>query len=198
MKTDPPNAAEKRWREGVRDLGFRERFDSRVMPVPFSGCYEWLGKADRLGYGRIWVSGGYQLAHRVAYFIEYGVLRDDQVICHRCDNPSCVRPEHLFAGTQADNIRDAQRKGRLAVGDRHGSYRERHHSYGKRNLALCEAASVANRGEGNGKAKMSEAQAYLALREGWPRQRIADEFGVNYQTASDLVAGRTWKHLRAD
>jgi hypothetical protein len=77
-----------------------------------SGCWEW--QRYRLsGYGRITVDGRMQNAHRVSYELFIGRIPEGLVVCHHCDNPPCVNPEHLFVGTWQDNTRDAVAKGRL-------------------------------------------------------------------------------------
>lgn len=81
------------------------------------GCWEWQQALNAEGYGRFVVPGGGRpQAHRLAWELWHDVkLRPwpEDVVCHSCDNPACVRPDHLFVGTQSDNIRDAKTKGRL-------------------------------------------------------------------------------------
>ena len=87
-----------------------ERFWPKVEPEPNSGCWLWNGAVDKRGYGRL----GRTLAHRISYEIAYGRPGRGLYVCHTCDVPGCVRPDHLFLGTQSDNIRDAATKGRIA------------------------------------------------------------------------------------
>lgn len=100
---------------GVSDL---ERFDFWTKPTD-SGCLEWMGDKDRNGYGKMWVRevpGKRKMqAHRWAYEHFIGPIPDSLLVCHRCDNPSCVTPEHLFLGTHQDNRIDCVRKNRHNV-----------------------------------------------------------------------------------
>jgi hypothetical protein len=93
------------------------RFWLKVKKGP--SCWEWQAARDRNGYGRF----GAELAHRVAWELTVG--RPNQYVLHECDNPICVRPSHLFAGSQQDNLADMRRKGRErhARGTSHGKAR---------------------------------------------------------------------------
>lgn len=83
------------------------------IPVPFSGCYIWMYKvAGPMKYGVVYVNGREVYAHRRAWELTYGPIPLGMQVLHRCDTPPCINPEHLFLGTQSDNMRDKVRKGR--------------------------------------------------------------------------------------
>lgn len=98
-----------------------ERFFAKVDkdgPVPahapeLGPCWVWTGGLTSAGYGEIKVDGVVLLAHRVAWWIAHGYMPPaDREVAHRCDNPPCIRPSHLFLATQTENWLDAQAKGR--------------------------------------------------------------------------------------
>lgn len=89
-----------------------ERFWSKVEKT--DSCWIWRGELMASGYGKIKIEGRYWLAHRFSKFLADGELSDELFVCHTCDNPPCVRPEHLFLGTARDNGRDMSAKGRSA------------------------------------------------------------------------------------
>ena len=141
-----------------------ERFWSRVRRGP--GCWEWTrGKSG--GYGTIRIGGKDWKAHRFSYLLHYGAIRD--CVLHHCDNPACVRPDHLFLGTHLDNMRDMAEK--------------------RRSSRLP--------GEANGNAKLNEvtaAQLKAVLRRGKKTQaEIAQQFGVSQQTVSNIATGKAWE-----
>lgn len=86
-----------------------------TMPIPETGCHIWMASVCKLGYGRLAdfpVRGKTTLVHRAAYEHFVGPVPDGMKVCHRCDVPSCVNPDHLFLGTQKDNLQDMFRKRR--------------------------------------------------------------------------------------
>lgn len=94
------------------------RFWSKVEKTPT--CWLWTAAKDDEGYGIFDFDRKKMVASRVSWFIEHGVF-PKHFACHDCDVPSCVRPDHLYDGTQKENLADAKRKGRLSNGDRHYS-----------------------------------------------------------------------------
>ncbi len=91
-------------------MTFLERFWSRVRKS--DGCWEWTGLVNESGYGRIYVYGRVDRAHRLSYRIHLGPIPKGMFVCHHCDNPPCCNPSHLFLGTHMDNMRDATAKRR--------------------------------------------------------------------------------------
>ena len=97
-----------------------KRFWSKV--VKSLGCWEYIGNIKEGKYGTIGVGGKYNnknvYAHRLSFFLSNGFLPDDLSVCHKCDNPKCVNPDHLFLGTTQDNVNDMVKKGRQTFGSR--------------------------------------------------------------------------------
>jgi hypothetical protein len=168
----------------------KERFDEKWVPVPESGCWIWIGSCDPHGYARLSLNGFMALAHRVAVVLyKKAVLNRRIVVIHKCNIRSCVNPEHLYAGTRQDQVAHMQEHGLFAKGESVGTYGT------PRDEEIKIACSLANRGEGNGMAKLTE-QDILAIRasEG-AHTEIAAVFGVSDGCICNIRNRKTWKHI---
>jgi hypothetical protein len=146
-----------------------ERFWSRV--IKRGSCWEYTSPRDARGYGKIGLGGRNgkdMLAHRFSWELHNGPVPEGLCVCHRCDNPPCVNPVHLFLGTTGDNTADAARKGRLARGERV-----------KGAKLTAEAVREIRR----------EAAA------GTPQRALAGRFGVGEGAISMIVNRRLWRHV---
>jgi hypothetical protein len=139
----------------------KERLYKFIMPIPWSGCWEWMGQTDR--YGKF-SFGNEQLAHRASWIIHNGTIPDGLNVLHKCDNPSCVNPEHLFLGTHTDNMQDKIKKGRANP----------------------------RQGEAHPMAKYTEEQVRYIRTCGKKSKELAMEFGCNYTYIDQIKRGDIW------
>jgi hypothetical protein len=140
------------------------------LKVDRSGdCWLWQAAKRPAGYGTYYVDRVPMLAHRVAWELTYGPIPHRLFVCHSCDVPSCVRPEHLFLGSARANAMDAGRKGRLVAGER-------------RPVAKLTAASV-----------RAIRERYAS--GGVSQQDLATEYGVTQSIVWRVIRGKAWRHV---
>jgi hypothetical protein len=173
-----------------------DRFWAKVEKT--DDCWNWTACTIRNGYGLFFDGERCGPAHRFAWRITYGEIPTGMQICHSCDNPACVRPDHLFLGTHQDNMDDRNRKGRQAQGERHVSRtRPEVLMRGDTHYAKTQPERLA-RGEGHGRTTLTADQV-RAIRAtygtGPSLAKIAKEYGVDRGTIHNIVRRRTWAHI---
>jgi hypothetical protein len=154
-----------------------ERLNAHSINREDCMCNEFVGARNLAGYGRISVGGRSTLAHRAAYAAMIGPIPNGKFVLHRCDNPPCVNPQHLFIGDHAANAADKVAKGRQSRGDAHG---------------------ITMRGEKNGSSKLDAdcvSQIRRLCASGRSQKRVADFFGVSQPTVSQIVNHKRWNFV---
>lgn len=145
-----------------------EGFWARVLKT--DNCWLWLGAKQARGYGFVKYHGRQHGAHRIAWQLINGPIPDGMSVCHHCDNPQCVRPEHLFIGTTSDNMIDCSRKGRL----------------------------VDNSGANQGRSRLTEIDV-VEIRTmdkcGISQREIASKYSVSQPLISMILSRKTWRHI---
>lgn len=149
-----------------------QAFAARVNKTGAGECWLWTGGKTKHGYGQLRVNSRKMLAHRFSWehhngHIPKGEGHHGTCVLHRCDNPSCVNPDHLWLGTQADNIADREAKGR----------------------------GVRLEGEAHGNAKLTEPEVIAILADTRSQSKIAADYGVDQTTISQIKCRKTWKHV---
>ena len=151
-------------------MTIRDRLKAK-MEFAASGCWNWTAGKDSYGYGQMRVGGRKRLVHRISYEEYVGSIPSGQCVLHRCDNPACINPAHLFLGTQVENMADMVSKGRQP----HTSLKGTLHGQAK----LTEADVIAIR------AAIGSSQSELAAR-----------YGVSPSQIGHIRRGKRWSHIR--
>ena len=141
-------------------------YEHKAMRHVVSGtCWEYAGTINRFGYGQFYHRGKTIRAHRASYEIKNGPIPDGLLVCHTCDNRKCINPEHLYAGTYADNYRDARERNRLNT----------------------------PKGENHHAAKLSPKDVRAIRDSNLPIRKLASIYGVALATIGEAKRGETWK-----
>lgn len=147
------------------------RIFKRVVQDAATGCWNYHGGRSSSGYGIVSVCNKSVGAHRLSFELANGPIPKGLWVLHRCDNPSCINPDHLFLGTAADNNADCKSKRRTA----------------------CRI------GEKNTRARLVE-KTVMEIRRlantGISQRKIARQFGISQQHVSAISRGRFWSHLQ--
>ena len=150
-----------------------------------SGCWEWIGFRYPNGYGQFGSNKyGTRYAHRVAWIIaNHSQIPEGKFVCHRCDNPSCCNPDHLFLGTPEENSRDMVSKKRSALESRNG---------------MCNNTEGFNQGQRNGSAKLTDEIALQVFNADGTQREIAERFGISQTHVGQIKRKVNWRHIHVD
>lgn len=145
------------------------RFKAKIAPESQSGCWMWIGAVLHRGYGAFKLDRATVRAHRFSWLIHFGTIPKGLNVLHRCDAPLCVNPQHLFLGTQSDNMRDMRQKGRGKT----PRLRMERHPMAKINMSIAE-------------------EIRAKRREGATEPELMREYAVARTTITDVCRGKRW------
>lgn len=135
-----------------------------------TGCWQWIGASHYFGYGSIMIAAGQNTtAHRASWLVHYGPIPDGMHVLHRCDNPPCTNPKHLWLGTNAENAEDRRLKGRGKGGP--------------------------SPGEANHFHVLTERKVRKIRTDKRPTNIVASQYGVHPDTIRLVRNRKIWKHL---
>lgn len=134
-----------------------------------NGCWEWIGAMSNTGYGIVKHLGKRIGAHRASWIIHFGEINDIKMfVCHKCDNRKCINPDHLFLGTNSDNMRDCYQKGRMVIPEAN---------------RFKLGSEPSNKTISN--ELMKQINEAIENRENKSIKKICEEFNVSYQAVRD-------------
>jgi len=160
-----------------------DRFWRKVARGADDECWPWLGKPNEKGYGRFGVRRKVVMAHQFAYVLANGALAEEHCALHRCDNPICCNPAHLFAGTIADNNRDMWAKGRGKI---------------THQRSRTTFSPEFFRDNGHPRAKLTPgdvAELRLLRSDGWKLRDLAARYGISMTQVSKTARGLTYREV---
>ena len=147
-------------------------------------CWEWLGYKYPNGYGQVGSTKyGSRYAHRAAWTLTNGDIPEGKFVCHKCDNPACCNPSHLFLGTPADNSRDMANKHRSALGEKNGMHNN---------------PTGTNRGTRNHAAKLDDKLAMQVFKAKGTQREIGKRFGISQAQVGQIKRKVNWRHIHVD
>lgn len=163
----------RRWTDHGDPLGGEDQYSSPAEALAArtvrreTGCVEWIGCTNHAGYGSMKVNGRTMLAHRASFELNRGPIPEGQWVLHRCDNPPCVNPDHLFLGDVQANVDDMMAKGR-----------------GRK-----------AKGVGHGAAKLTEDQVRAIRADPRKLRDIAPDYGIGKSTVGYIKSRKIWGHI---
>lgn len=163
----------------------RARLLSKVSKKT-SGCWEYTGGKNVWGYGQVSVDGKMMNAHRASYLVFCGSIPGGMIVCHACDNPACINPEHLWVGTHYDNYHDSKNKGRRDHIDTSPWLRREGEEHHKAKLTEEDVLRLRSRYRGRSHGAYTVEPTISSL---------AEEYDVSYSTIRKAIHGETWAHL---
>ena len=174
---------------------FQSVFDrSEVMPE--SGCIIWAGYKNEKGYGVF----SKKYAHRFSYEHHYKVtIPAGILVCHHCDTPSCVNPQHLFLGTQKDNIADMIKKGRARYADVNGKnnpmFGKHHSEETRKKLSIIKTGNYAGENHPRASITMDDVHSIRAKRsQGLTAKQISTDLGISFHIVRNVIYGKSWRY----